>query len=69
MDTGYSKRSPWVLIFSKLDVSMQYFTFKLDLESQKFCAISTPFGLSKYNPNPMAIKQSSDIAQEVMENL
>ena len=47
---------------------MQYFTFKLDLESQKFCAISTPFGLSKYNPNPMAIKQSSDIAQEVMEN-
>ena len=47
---------------------MQYFTFKLDLESQKFCAISTSFGLYKYNPNPMAIKQSSDIAQEVMEN-
>ena len=48
---------------------MQYFTFELDSESQKLCVISTPFGLYKYKHLPMGIKQSSDIAQEVMENL
>ena len=48
---------------------MQYFTFELDAESQKLCVLSTPFGLYKYKRLPMGIKQSSDITQEVMENL
>ena len=48
---------------------MQYFKFEFDPESQKLCVISTPFGLYKYKRLPMGIKQSSDIAQEVMENL
>ena len=63
------KHRPGYSFFSKLDVSMQYFTFELDPESQKVCVISTPFGLYKYKRLPMGIKQSSNIAQEVMENL
>ena len=47
---------------------MQYFTFELDSESQKLCVISTPFGLYKYKRLPMGIKQSSNIAWEVMES-
>ena len=48
---------------------MQYFTFELDSESQKLYVIYTPFGLYKCKHLPMGIKQSSDIAQEVMKNL
>ena len=48
---------------------MQYFTFKLDTASQKLCVLSTQFGQYKYKHLPMGIKQSSDIAQEVMDNL
>jgi hypothetical protein len=55
--------------FTKLGVTMQYYMFELDKESQDICTIITPFGKYKYLRLPVELKCSLDIAQTAMENV
>ena len=54
---------------TKIDVSMQYYTFRLDQQSSELCTIVTPFEKYHYTGLPIGICQSSNFAQATMEEI
>ena len=48
---------------------MCYYTFEIHEESQELCTIITPFGNFCYNRLVMRLTCSTDIFQELMENI
>jgi hypothetical protein len=53
--------------YAFLDISMQYFTFKLEEENKDFCTIAMPFSKHKYTKFLMRLEGSLDTAQAIME--
>ena len=52
-----------------LDLNMGYYMVRLDLDSQKLCTITTPWGKYQYLRLPMGVNISPDIFQEKMSDL
>jgi hypothetical protein len=48
---------------------MHNYTFELEEESSNLCTIISPYSKFRYKCLPMGIKQSPNIAQEIMEDI
>merc|ERR1711884_696086 len=55
--------------FTKIDLSMMFYCFMLDEESQKICVISLEDGNYAYTRLPMGVKISPDVAQAHMTEI
>ena len=55
--------------FTKIDLLMMLYCFKLDKESQKICVISTEHGCYAYTRLTMGVKISPDVAQQYMTEM
>ena len=55
--------------FTKLDISMQYYTFVFDEPSHNLCTFATAFGLYRFCRLPRSVSESPDIATEMMHSV
>ena len=66
IDDVVSRRSDYKY-FTKLDLTMMYYSFELDEASKDLCTIITPYGKYCYRRMAMGLKPAPDIAQEYIE--
>ena len=55
--------------FTKIYLSMIFYCFELDKQSQRVCVITTEFGTYRYLRLPMGVKIFPDDAQNIMEGI
>ena len=55
--------------FTKNDLSMMFYCFELDKQSQLLCIITMEFGRYCYLHLPMRVKVSPDIMEEILQGI